>query len=64
VVAGLSTTVEIKTDKVIQNQMGHASMSTTMDIYTDILLNGKSPILDYIRALKSTLISTLVSDKI
>jgi integrase len=51
-------------DKVIQRQMGHASMSTTMDIYTDILLNGESPILDYIRLLKSTLISTLISDKI
>jgi integrase len=49
-------------DKVIQRQMGHASLSTTMDVYTDILLNGESPILDYIRALKSTLVSTLVCD--
>jgi integrase len=49
-------------DKVIQRQMGHASLTTTMDVYTDILLNGESPILDYIRLLKSTLICTLICD--
>ena len=49
-------------DKVIQMQMGHASVKTTMDIYTDILLQGHSPILDYIRLLKSTLKSTLIFD--
>lgn len=49
-------------DKVIQLQMGHASVKTTMDTYTDILLQGSSPILNYIRLLKSTLKSTLIFD--
>ena len=39
-------------DKVIQSQLGHASVSTTIDIYTDILLAGESPIYEYISALK------------
>ena len=39
-------------DKVIQSQLGHASVSTTLDIYTDILLAGESPIYEYISALK------------
>ena len=47
-------------DKIIQRQLGHASVSTTLDIYTDILLKGTSPIYDYILKLKSTLISTLI----
>lgn len=47
-------------DKIIQKQLGHASVSTTVDIYTDILMSGDSPILDYVKELKSTLISTLL----
>lgn len=42
-------------DKVIQGQLGHASVSTTLDIYTDILLVGGSPIYEYISALKRKL---------
>lgn len=42
-------------DKVIQGQLGHASVSTTLDIYTDILLVGESPIYEYISALKKKL---------
>ena len=49
-------------DKIIQMQMGHADVATTMKTYTDILMKGDSPILDYIRKLKSTLISTLLSE--
>ncbi len=49
-------------DKIIQLQMGHAAVSTTMDVYTDILLQGESPIYNYIRKLKSTLNSTLLSE--
>lgn len=41
--------------KVIQGQLGHASVSTTLDIYTDILLVGESPIYKYISALKKKL---------
>lgn len=47
-------------DKIIQRQLGHASVSTTMDVYTDILMSGSSPILDYVKELKNTLISTLL----
>ena len=47
-------------DKIIQKQLGHASVSTTMDVYTDILMSGSSPVLDYVKELKSTLISTLL----
>lgn len=46
--------------KIIQRLMGHASITTTLDTYTDILLKGTSPIYDYILELKSTLISTLI----
>lgn len=46
--------------KVIQKQMGHASIVTTMDVYADLLLGGDSPIYKYIEGLKNTLISTLV----
>ena len=49
-------------DKIIQLQMGHADLKTTMETYTDILMKGESPILDYIRKLKSTLNSTLLSE--
>ena len=49
-------------DKVIQKLCGHADVSTTMNTYTDILMKGESPILDYIRKLKSTLNSTLLSE--
>lgn len=47
-------------DKIIQRQLGHASISTTLDVYTDILLQGTSPIYDYILKLKNTLIRTLI----
>lgn len=46
--------------KIIQRLMGHASITTTLDTYTDILLKGTSPVYDYILKLKSTLISTLI----
>lgn len=42
-------------DKVIQSQLGHATVSTTLDIYTDVLTNGNSPIFDYIKTLKTVL---------
>lgn len=38
--------------KIIQTQLGHAAFSTTMDIYTDVLIKGSSPIYDYIIELK------------
>ena len=38
--------------KIIQTQIGHAAFSTTMDIYTDVLIKGSSPIYDYIIELK------------
>ena len=38
--------------KIVQSQLGHAAFSTTMDIYTDVLMNGSSPIYDYIIELK------------
>ncbi|MDE7182343.1 MAG: site-specific integrase [Clostridia bacterium] len=47
-------------DKIIQLQCGHADIKTTMNTYTDILMTGASPVLDYIRQLKSTLKSTLL----
>jgi integrase len=40
-------------DKILQRQMGHASITTTMDTYADILTSGTSPILDYCRKLKA-----------
>lgn len=47
--------------KVIQKQLGHASITTTFDVYTDILAaGGESPIYLYIEGLKNTLIRTLV----
>lgn len=49
-------------DKIIQSLCGHADLKTTMDTYTNILLRGDSPIIDYIRELKSTLKSTLIFD--
>ena len=49
-------------DKVIQMLCGHANVATTMETYTDILMKGESPILDYIRKLKSTLNNTLLSE--
>lgn len=42
-------------DKVIQKQCGHADLSTTMNIYTDILTCGDSPIYEYISKLKEVL---------
>lgn len=47
-------------DKIIQLLMGHADVATTMETYTDILMKGESPIFNYIRKLKSTLIGTLL----
>ncbi len=49
-------------DKIIQMLCGHADVATTMETYTDILMKGESPILDYIRKLKSTLNRTLLSE--
>lgn len=49
-------------DKVIQSLCGHADVGTTINIYTDILMTGESPVLDYILQLKSTLKSTLMFD--
>ncbi len=46
-------------DKVIQALCGHADVGTTVNVYTDILMTGESPILDYVLQLKSTLKSTL-----
>lgn len=48
--------------KVMQKQLGHASISTTLDTYTDILMQGTSPIYDYILKLKSTLNCTLIGN--
>lgn len=42
-------------DKVIQSQLGHAAVSTTLDVYTEILTNGSSPIYEYISKLKAVL---------
>lgn len=42
-------------EKVIQKQCGHADISTTMNIYTDILACGESPIYQYILKLKEVL---------
>lgn len=47
-------------DKVIQKLCGHADVATTMETYTDILMKGESPVLDYVRKLKSTLKNTLL----
>lgn len=49
-------------DKIIQSLCGHADISTTVNVYTDILMTGTSPVLDYIKALKSTLKNTLLFD--
>lgn len=38
--------------KIVQTQLGHAAFATTMDIYTSVLMNGSSPIYDYIIELK------------
>ena len=46
-------------DKVTQNMLGHSSLKMTLDIYTDILGTGSSPIFDYIKNLR-TLVDTLV----
>lgn len=50
-------------DKIIQKQLGHATISTTLDTYTDILLNGDSPVYEYAKLLKSTLTHTLSFEK-
>lgn len=47
-------------DKIIQALCGHADVATTVDIYTDILMTGESPVLDYVRKLKSMLNSMLI----
>lgn len=46
-------------DKVIQSLCGHADVGTTVNVYTDILLTGDSPILGYVQELKSMLKSML-----
>lgn len=38
--------------KIVQMLLGHAAFSTTMDIYTNVLLNGTSPIYSYVMKLK------------
>lgn len=47
-------------DKIIQSQLGHAALSTTVDVYTDILMNGKSPIYEYILSLKKVIENRLL----
>lgn len=47
-------------DKITQAMLGHSSLKMTMDVYTDLLKKGNSPIFEYIRELRSTLISTLI----
>lgn len=47
-------------DKIIQALCGHADVGTTVNIYTDILLTGASPLLDYILQLKCALKSRLI----
>lgn len=42
-------------DKVIQMQCGHASITTTLDVYANVLMQGESPILDYFKSLKAEL---------
>lgn len=42
-------------DKVIQTQCGHSDVNPTMNIYTDLLIRGDSPIYSYILRLKSVL---------
>lgn len=42
-------------DKQIQTWAGHADIGTTLNTYTHLLDNGTSPILDYLRALKTHL---------
>lgn len=47
-------------DKIIQSLCGHADVGTTVNVYTDILITGESPLLDYVLQLKGTLKSTLM----
>ena len=42
-------------DKYIQSWMGHADITTTLNIYTHLLNKGSSKILDYIKELKALL---------
>ena len=49
-------------DKIIQSLCGHADLKTTMDTYTNILMRGDSPVLEYIRELNSMLKSKLLLD--
>lgn len=42
-------------EKVIQKQCGHSDITTTLKIYTDILVSGDSPIYNYILCLKEVL---------
>lgn len=48
------------TDKIIQSLCGHADVGTTVNVYTDILTAGGSPLLDYVLQLKSVLKSILI----
>lgn len=47
-------------DKIIQSLCGHADVGTTVNVYTDILMTGESPLLDYVLQLKSILKSRLI----
>ena len=46
--------------KIIQTQLGHAAFSTTMDIYTDVLIAGSGPIYDYMLKLKEFIRNNLL----
>lgn len=45
--------------KITQSMLGHSSTEITLNVYTDLIKRGNSPILEYVRSLKSTLLSTL-----
>lgn len=42
-------------DKLLQNQLGHKTLAMTQDTYTELMITGSSPILDYFEELKSVI---------
>ena len=42
-------------DKLLQNQLGHKTIAMTQDTYTDLMITGTSPILDYFKELKDVI---------
>lgn len=42
-------------DKLLQNQLGHKTIAMTQDTYTDLMITGTSPILDYFNELKTVI---------